>query len=861
MLNKVYDFREVESYCLSKSSFVARGVSFKKPPFSIVIPPPNVTGSLHMGHALNSTIQDFLIRFKLLKGYDAVWFIGTDHAGIATQNVVEKKLLKEGIKRKDLSKEQFLQKIFEWKEEYGNIILEQFKRLGLYIDIDRARFTMDEFYSKAVKRAFIELYNKGYVYKGKRVVNWCPRCLTSLSDLEVVYKNSKTKLYYVRYYLLDSKEYLVIATTRPETILADTAVAVSPNDQRYQKYIGKKVKVPIIEREVLVITSEKVDPFFGTGALKVTPAHDFNDYKIYQENKNVHIVNIFDTYARINIDFLDEKEREKVKDYHLLERYQAREKIVKQLEDLELLEKVEDYETNIGHCYRCDTVIEPYYSDQWFIRMRELVEEPKRRIENDEIKFYPPTFKKVILNWYDNIEDWCVSRQIIWGHRIPIFTCKVCGNVEASDYLDSCPKCGGEVIQEEDVLDTWFSSSLWPFAVMYWPDPSFEKYKQYYYPTDVLTTAREIIFLWVSRMIVMSLFFLNEIPFKNVIIHAVILAPSGKRMSKSLGTGIDPLELIDKYGADAVRMGLIFQTAESQDVKFSFEKIEMARNFLNKLWNSIRYFQLSKQNNPSINSLIKNSEIINKWILFKLGSLVERLEQYTSEYRFFDYCMDIYHFVWNIFCDWYIEFSKLFEKNEDYYQVFIEVFKTILLYLHPIAPFFTFYVYEKLFNQDITNQRIELSKNYKDFYKESILIDDLIDSIKMVRPYVNELTNISKKKVSIKFMDTVDKDFVNMFLNFTNCVEEDKEERYFILKTKISNIKIFLDEEYVEKYREFFSKKLNELINNYNKLDKLLSNRDFLEKASVEVVNQYKENLEKYKQMIEVNRNIQEILR
>ncbi|MCS7243799.1 MAG: valine--tRNA ligase [Candidatus Calescibacterium sp.] len=863
LLEKVYDCKEIENSLIQK--FYSEDVlpKFSSPAFSIVIPPPNVTGSLHMGHALNSTIQDFLIRFKLLRGYDSVWFIGTDHAGIATQTVVEKNLLKQGIKRNDISKQEFLQKIWDWKNEYGNIILEQFKRLGLYANISSSRFTMDKYYSVAVRKAFVELYNKGYVYKGKRVVNWCPRCLTSLSDLEVVHKTTKTKLYFVKYRLLDDDGYLVIATTRPETILADTAVAVNPNDERYSKYIGKRVLVPLVNRAVPVIASEDVDIEFGTGVLKITPAHDFNDYKIYQKNKNIGIVNIFNTKAELTLNEIEFNEN--LLKYNGLERFKLREEIVNDLEKFDLLEKVEDYLSNIGYCYRCDTIIEPYYSDQWFISMKDLVKKPLELVEQDKIKFYPQSFKKVVIDWYNNIEDWCVSRQIVWGHRIPVFNCRACRNIWASEEDENrCSKCGSEdVFQEEDVLDTWFSSALWPFAVMYWPCSDFEKYRKCYYPTDVLTTAREIVFLWVSRMIVMSVFFLDEIPFKDVIIHAVILAPSGKRMSKSLGTGIDPLELIDKYGADAVRMGLIIQTAESQDVKFSIEKIEMARNFINKLWNAVRYLQLKKEKKIQNEFGDELVSLINNWLFTNLFELTDNLEIFAKEYRFFDYSMSLYHFVWNVLCDWYIEFSKFFNYSQIEETVNI-VLRVVLLYLHPIVPFITSYIYERMFGEQIVKQDVIKFMNY---IKNKFVIDetksqyvqDFVDSVKEIRPFVNEILQLTSQntvKIKIDFKnDKFPKSFEELFYSFTKTVHG-YEPQSFIVKTKLGDVIIYIDEKSFNKYKDFLSKKVEELKNKKQKIEKLLSNRDFIDKADKNVIANYIENSQKLKEMIEINERI-----
>lgn len=861
VVEKNYNFKEIEERVLEEFYSYPIVPKFRRPTFSIVIPPPNVTGSLHMGHALNSTIQDFLIRYKLLKGFDAVWFVGTDHAGIATQNVVEKKLLKEGIKRSDLTREEFLQKIWEWKNEYGNIILEQFKRLGLYANINNARFTMDEEYTVAVRKAFVELYNKGYIYKGKRVVNWCPRCLTSLSDLEVVYKPTKTKLYFVRYRIFDRDEYLVVATTRPETIIADTAVAVNPQDQRYTKYIGSQVVVPVVNRLVPVIASEEVDMDFGTGALKITPAHDFNDYKIYQKNKNIEIINVFDQFAKINLSELENKEV--LQEFESLDRFEAREKFVQKLEELGLVEKIEDYTTNVGHCYRCDTVIEPFFSDQWFISMRDLVREPRKVVEEEKVRFYPSTYKKVVLDWYDRIEDWCVSRQILWGHRIPVFNCRKCGNQWASEKDENvCPRCKSvDIFQEEDVLDTWFSSALWPFAVMYWPN-NFEKYQHYYYPTDVLTTAREIVFLWVSRMIVMSMFFLNEIPFKDVIIHAVILAPSGKRMSKSLGTGIDPLELIEKYGADSVRMGLIIQTAESQDVKFSFEKIEMARNFINKLWNAIRFFQIKKEQRIE-NRISKDSfQKINSWLICQLFELIENLERCVEEYRFFDYCMSLYHFVWNVFCDWYIEFSKFVDYKE-IEEIVENVIKVILLYLHPIIPFVTYHLFYKLFNQKITEQNLDSLINFVktkfSYVKEDYeYVQNFVDSVKEVRPFVNDVLQVIKKNVEVRLdSNYFNNDFSNLFFFFTKTSNNSsKQDKFFVIKTKLGDVSIFVDEENIGKFKEIIEKKISDLQKQIEKMEKLLNNQDFVNKADKEVIRNYQENLQKVKEMLNINERI-----
>lgn len=896
MLEKNYDHKKIEGDLLKEFYQINKiEPKFRKPCYSIVVPPPNVTGSLHMGHALNNTIQDFLIRYHLLKGYDSVWFIGTDHAGIATQNVVEKKLLKEGIYKKDLSKEEFFKYIWEWKEEYGNIILEQFKKLGIYAYFDKSRFTMDEEYILAVKKAFVHLFNKGYVYKGKRVINWCSRCLTSLSDLEVVHKEKENNLYYVKYELETKDDYIIIATTRPETILADTAVAVNPKDERYIKYIGKKVFVPLANRLVPIVAVEDVDISFGSGALKITPAHDFNDYKIYKRLKNkgidIDILNIFTPDATIY--FPDSK-------YHLLDRFKAREEIIKDLEELGLLVKIESNKSNIGHCYRCDNIIEPYYSDQWFIRMDkndELINRAIEVVKNEEIRFYPSVFKRVVLDWYERIEDWCVSRQIVWGHRIPVFYCKDCLHTWADerDNIKNCVKCNSNnIYQEEDVLDTWFSSSLWPFAVMFWPNSDkFKLFKQFYYPTNVLTTAREILFLWVSRMIFMSLEFINEIPFKDVIIHAVILAPSGKRMSKSLGTGIDPLELIEKYGADSTRMGLILQVGESQDVKFNYEKIEMAKNFINKIWNSIRYYQFRLSNNYDFKYKLQNNELIdliNFWILLKTLNLVKNLELYVKEYKFFDYIINLYHFVWNVLCDWYLEFTKFFELNK--FKDTIElIFKIILAYLHPISPFVSYYIYKNLFNEIILNINLdklisELEENINKLssiignLENTKIIDNLIELIKFVRPYVNDLIFVSKQnnlKISdvLLYFENFDKSFkidyiidlLNIISIFTKSkvlnllnIKDDVENKYYDLYFNGILIRAFIQKDLINFYRNYILKELENKIKQKEKIEKLLNNNEFINKANIEVIKNYKNELSQIEEIINRNNQIINLL-
>jgi len=662
---EIYDLWEKGNFFLPRRSLGEGG----KPPFVIAIPPPNITGSLHMGHALDETVQDTIIRYKRMQQTPTLWIPGTDHAGIATQNVVEKELKKQGLSRHSLGREKFIEKAWEWKEKYGNIIIDQLKKLGCSCDWSRLRFTLDKDYAKAVETAFLHYYKKGWIYQGPRIVNWCPRCGTAISDIEIKHIPRKTKLWYIKYPILSNPKsqtlnpkYIVVATTRPETMLGDTAVAVNPKDYRYKNLIDQKVILPLMNREIPIIADRLIDAEFGTGAVKITPAHDAVDYKIGKTHK-LETINVIGEDGKITKDGGI---------YAGLKITEARNKIIEDLKTLNLLEKEEDYDHSLAICDRCETPIEPLISKQWFVKMDKFAKPAIEAVKSGKIKFAPERYKKTYLEWMKNIEDWCISRQLWWGHKIPLKG-------------------------EEDVLDTWFSSALWPFATLGWPEKT--KDLKEFYPTSLLVTAQDIIYLWVARMIFSSLEFLKTIPFKNVYIHATVLNVEGKRMSKSLGTGVDPLELIEKYGADATRFGLLYQTSRDQQaIKFSEDTIRANRNFCNKLWNINRFIQMKPSafaNPPTGEARAsadkqydsikdKNLTLDDKWILKRLNETIESITKKIENYELGESARELYEFVWHEYADKYIEASKKQEKNLNIY-----VFKTILKLLHPFMPFIT----------------------------------------------------------------------------------------------------------------------------------------------------------------------------
>jgi len=687
ILEKVYDPSVVEEkwgkYWIERGIFRADPDSPKKP-FTIVIPPPNVTGSLHMGHALNVTLQDIIIRYKKMCGFNTLWLPGTDHAGIATQNVVERLLAQEGLSREELGREQFLQRVWEWKEKSGGTIINQLKRLGAACDWSRERFTMDPGLSKAVRHAFVGLFKKGLIYRDNYMINWCPRCHTALSDLEVEYENVTGKLYYIKYPAIRGTD-VIVATTRPETMLGDTAVAVNPNDERYRGLEGSVVHLPLTDRDIPVIFDEMVDPEFGTGAVKITPSHDFNDFQVALKHE-LPFVKVIDEHGNMTSDAGAK--------YAGLDRFECRKRVVLDLEEEGLLVKVEDYSHNVGHCYRCKTVIEPMVSLQWFVRVKPLAEKAIKAVEDGRTRIVPEMWTKTYFEWMFNIKDWCISRQIWWGHRIPAWFCDECGEVTV-DYEDPdrCASCGSvKIRQEEDVLDTWFSSALWPFSTLGWPEKTRDL--EVFYPTDVLVTGFDILFFWVARMMMMGLEFMGDVPFRDVYIHALVRDAKGQKMSKTRGNVIDPLDVMDKFGTDAFRFTLTALAAQGRDIRMSEDRIEGYRNFINKLWNSARFLLMNLDGFTP--GELEPLDVEDRWILSRLQRTVSAVRGALDSYRFNEAAGAVYQFLWHEYCDWYIEISKsalsgtLGEEQRVIKQrVLVKVMEEILKLAHPVIPFVT----------------------------------------------------------------------------------------------------------------------------------------------------------------------------
>jgi valyl-tRNA synthetase len=660
-------------------------------PFVVVIPPPNVTGSLHMGHALNNTIQDVVIRRSRMTGRPTRWVIGTDHAGIATQNKVEQKLAAEGLSRYDVGREKFIELCWAWRSEHGNTIVTQLKAMGCSCDYSDEHFTMDPDYQRAVKRVFVKWYEEGLIYRGERIINWCPRCSTALSDIEVEHEDLDGHLWYFRYPLKEpvgGVDSVVVATTRPETMLGDTCVAVHPDDERYAALVGATVVLPLMGREIPVVADDYVDPAFGTGAVKVTPAHDPNDFEIGERHG----------CAKINVLAADATIAEAGGPYAGLDRYEARVRVVADMDAAGLLVKVEDHRHAVGHCYRCHTVVEPWLSDQWFVDMKPLAAPAIDAVRDGSVTFYPKRWENVYFHWMENIHDWCVSRQLWWGHQIPVYYCDACGSTYVSEQdITVCPDCGGPVRQDPDVLDTWFSSALWPFATLGWPKETPEL--AFFYPTTVLSTARDILFLWVARMIMNGLYFQGEVPYRDVIIHPTVFNAEGRRMSKSLGTGVDPLDLMDHYGADGMRFGLMLQVTGNQDIKFSEDKLLSSRNFANKIWNASRFVLMNLEGyEPGAPTA---DTVADAWILSRLADLAARVDEGLLTYEFGETARALYDFFWNEFCDWYIEFAKgrLAAGGEARLAVqrnLVFVLDRALRLLHPMMPFVTEEIWRKL---------------------------------------------------------------------------------------------------------------------------------------------------------------------
>ncbi len=695
-LPKAYDPAEVEKrwydYWLEEGFFHADDGDTSRPTYSIVIPPPNVTGSLHMGHALNSTLQDILCRWKRMEGYNVLWMPGTDHAGIATQNVVERDLAQRGLSRHDLGREEFLKRVWEWKDKYGDYIIEQLKRLGASCDWERTRFTMDEGFSKAVREVFVRLYEEGLIYRGDYMVNWCPRCHTALSDLEVEYRDEEGGLWYIAYPYEDGSGEVVVATTRPETLLGDTAVAVNPQDPRYKDGVGKKVILPVVGKPIPIIGDSYVDVEFGTGALKITPAHDPNDFEIGRAH-GLEVVNVMNPDGTMS---------DKAGKYAGMDRFECREAIVRELEEEGLLRKFEPYVHSVGHCYRCRTAIEPYISTQWFVKTKPLAEVAVKAVKGGRTRIIPENWTKVYYEWMNNIRDWCISRQIWWGHQIPAWYCQDCGKVSVSlEDISQCLHCGsGNIDRDPDVLDTWFSSALWPFGTMGWPDstPTLDRF----YPTSCLVTGFDILFFWVARMMMMGLKFMGDVPFYHVYIHALIRDEEGQKMSKTRGNVIDPLVMMDRYGTDAFRFTLAAFAAQGRDIRMSEGRIEGYRHFVNKIWNASRFVLMNLEGYAPGDLDVENLAPVHKWILSRLSHAVSQVHEALEGYEFDKYAGIIYQFTWHEFCDWYVEFAKesLYRGEEGEklvaQRVLVTCLDAILRLAHPVMPFVTEEIWKHL---------------------------------------------------------------------------------------------------------------------------------------------------------------------
>lgn len=838
-----------------------------KKPFVVVMPPPNITGKLHMGHALDNTLQDIFIRYNRLKGVPTLWVPGTDHASIATEVKVVKKIAEEGKTKQSLGRDGFLKEAWEWKEKYGSEITKQLRKIGSSCDWKRERFTLDDGCSKAVLHVFKELYDKGLIYKGKRLINWCPNCKTAIADMEVEYEEQDSYLWHVKYPIENSDKYLVVATTRPETMLGDTAVAVNPKDDRYKDLVGKRVYLPIVGKYIEIVADRYVEMEFGTGVVKITPAHDKNDYEVGKRH-NLEIINILNEDATIN---------ENGGEYEGQDRFEARKNIVARLKEEGYLVKEEKYTHNVGTCYRCHSSIEPYYSNQWFVKMEDMARPAIDAVKSGKIKFVPKRFEKQFFNWMENIEDWCISRQLWWGHRIPAYTCEKCGKLLVSETkIEKC-ECGGRLIQDEDTLDTWFSSALWPFSVFGWPDET-EDFK-YFYPTTTLVTGYDIIPFWVSKMIFSGIAYTGKIPFENVYIHGLVRDSQGRKMSKSLGNGIDPLEVIKKYGADALRFSLVLGISAGNDLRFSEEKLEAARNFSNKLWNAARF----------VNSYVEKVEkleepdkfmVEDKWILTKLSEIIENVTKNIENHDVGVALENLYTFIWQDFCDWYIEMVKprLYDETSESHSSAIwtlnYTLKTAITLLHPYMPYVTEEIYENLKHEDGMLINALIPQPLYKYEKEKENVEKIRELIKSIRNVRSEMNIANSKKIDLvaNFEDELlRKDFENcqnfickLALVGKMTIAENIDESlkgYYTLH--LDKINVFLDlSSCIDKKEEIakLQKEKENLMKEVKRSEGMLNNEKFISKAPEKLVNAEREKLEKYSQMLKkVEARIDEI--
>ena len=852
------DFEErIYSNWLEKRYFEAHNDSDKKP-FTIVMPPPNITGVLHMGHGMDNTLQDIIVRYKRMQGFETLWVPGIDHASIATEAKIVEQMRKEGITKEDLGREKFLERAWAWKEKYGGTILNQLKKMGVSCDWSRVSFTMDEHLTKAVKKVFVDMYNKGQIYKGKRMINWCPKCMTSISDAEVEYEEEAGHLWHIRYKTPDGKDEIIVATTRPETMLGDTAVAVHPDDERYTHLIGKTVVLPIMNKEIPIVADEYVEKEFGTGAVKITPAHDPNDFEVGLRH-NLEVIKVFTDDAHMN---------DLVPKYEGMDRLTARKAIVEDLEKLGALVKTENYSHNVGKCYRCHETVEPAVSKQWFMKMKDLAKPANEAVRSGEMKFIPERFDKIYFSWMDNVKDWCISRQLWWGHRIPAYYCEECGEMTVSaEEVTTCPKCGSHKMhQDEDTLDTWFSSALWPFATLGWPDetPDFKKF----FPTDVLVTGYDIIFFWVARMLFSSIEHTGKVPFKHVLIHGLVRDELGRKMSKSLGNGVDPLEVIDKYGADSFRYALVQGTAPGNDMRYLPEKIEAGRNFANKLWNASRFAMMNFGE-----SELKHDEskmcIEDKWILSKANTAVKEITDCMEKYEFGVAIQKIMELIRDEICDWYIEMIKprLYdmtnETRDEALYTLNEILKISLKLLHPFMPFITEEIYMNLKHNDESIMisawpKYDEKNNYKQEEEDIELIKEVIKNTRNIRANMNVAPSRKASMIFVTENSRVieeGKSFIEKLASADKIIIQ--KAKSGISDTAVSiaapgmEIYIPFDELVdIDKEIERLEKELLTYKNEIKRVEKMLSNEGFVAKAPASKIEEEKAKKVKYEELL-----------
>ena len=855
-MNKTYDPKSFEkriySKWLEKKYFSARPDPDKKP-FTIVMPPPNITGQLHMGHALDGTVQDILTRYKRMKGFEALWLPGTDHASIATEVKIVEKMRKEGLTKEMIGRDGFMKRAYEWKAQYGGRIVEQLREMGYSCDWDRLAFTMDERCSKAVKEVFVRMYEEGLIYRGDRIINWCPCCKTAISDAEVEYETEKGHLWHLKYPIENSDKYIVVATTRPETMLGDTAVAVNPSDKRYTSLVGKNIVLPLVGRLIPIIADRYVEKAFGTGAVKITPAHDPNDFEVGIRH-DLPVIKVMNDDGTMN---------ENAGKYEGMDETEARAAVVADMDKLGLLLKTEDYEHNVGHCYRCHHTIEPMVSKQWFVRMKELAAPAIEAVKKKDIKFLPKRFEKTYLHWMENIRDWCISRQLWWGHRIPVYYCDDCGEMTVSrEEIKVCPKCGKPVRQDEDVLDTWFSSALWPFSTLGWPDKTSDL--DYFYPTTVLVTAYDIITFWVSRMIFSGLKQMGEKPFSDVLIHGIVRDGQGRKMSKSLGNGVDPLEVIDEYGADSLRYSLVNGIAAGGDIRYSVDKMESYRNFMNKIWNASRFVLMNCENVKIKNIEDVKLTLADKWILHELNSTVQEVTKNLDKYEVGLAAATLYDFIWSQFCDIYIEMSKtsLYSDDEnkraDTVSVLLYVLTSILKLVHPFIPFITEEIYDNLPVKDAEDIMISSYPEYtrKHVYSKAAgEINAVMKAIKSIRALRKDMNVSQTKKTAIYIVPSDGKEkmlketavYIEKLANGNEIVFGKPEVKSVSVVSDIAEFYIPLGELVdVKKEVERLTKELENTENEITRAQGKLNNAGFVAKAPAQLIENEKAKLQKY---------------